>query len=89
MNLFYSALNSTLDIERPLCPPDTGRLTGDEENGIQAELEMRAEDEATNGAERFQDWLNSKRGKRARQDYAQWRVAMASDDERREILEAL
>ncbi len=92
MNLFYSALNSTLNArqrsmpERPLDPPDTGRLTTAEENGIQAALEQLAEDEATNCTEKFQDWLNSGKGKRARQDYAQHRVATATDDERAKLL---
>jgi hypothetical protein len=66
-----------------------GALTDAEVNGIQAEVEQRASDECDECSERFRDWLNSKNGRRTRQDYAEWRAAMLSEDEQREIIEGL
>jgi hypothetical protein len=76
--------------ERVLDPPDTGvELTDAEINAVQAEVEQRASDECDECHTTFRDWLNSKPGQRTRQDYQQWRVAMLSLDEQREILEQL
>lgn len=87
--LLHDILASYALPERPLDAPDTGSLTTDEENGIQAVLEQRAADECDECTETFRDWLHSRPGIWARQDYRAYRLATASEDERAEILRNL
>ena len=65
--------------ERALSPASLPDLTVGEINGIQAELESVFSDEFDARSERFCDWLME--NKRVRQDYIQYRIALASDDE--------
>jgi hypothetical protein len=60
-------------------PPDSGNLTTEEVNSVQAALEEMADDEFDARSEEFCDWLEN--NKRIRQDYVQYRVATASEDE--------
>jgi hypothetical protein len=74
--------------ERDLDPPDgLGDLTDAEVNAVQRIVEMRAEDEMLEARDNFRDWVSS--NKRVLQDWQQYRVAMLSEDEQREILETL
>lgn len=95
MNLFHDSLAATLDARqraitgRPLDAPDNGRLTTAEENGIQGALEQLARDEVDECVERVRDFLNSAPGRRARQDYIDFRVNTATEDERAQLLAGL
>lgn len=90
-SIFYEALDRALDRlpDRPLDPPDFGNMTDAEINGIQAEVERRANEEVDTCDEKFRKWLNSGAGRRTRLDYQQYRAAMLSEDEQREIFDNL
>ena len=79
-------MNHTMP-ERALSPASLPDLTVGEINGIQARLEEIASDEFDARGEMFCDWLES--NKRVRQDWIDFRVGIADNDERRRALEGL
>ena len=58
-------------------------------NQVQAALEARSAAEFDDLDEPFIDWLRGPHGSRCKQDYIDFRCAMADDDERREIKRGL
>ena len=73
--------------ERQLSPASLPDLTVAEINFVQARLEEIADDEFDARGEMFCDWLES--NKRVRQDWIDFRVGIADDEERRRALEGL